>query len=138
MRTKVQRVMEHVRDNYEGWVMDTSTIWRLCAECDCSPSTVRKAIKRLREMRCIDDANKYFGRWWLDPEQLVEAMKPLSIHSTVTWKHEHYDVFRRQFYANSNGVIYQAIATAISRGLISVAASGHVYGWMLRIMERAA
>lgn len=136
MRTKVQRVMEHIRDNYESWMLDTDTIWRLCAECDCSPSTVRKAIRQLREMGCIH-GGKYGGRWWVDPNAIVEAMKPLSIHSMFTFKDKHYDLFRRQFFANSNRVIYEAIDTAIRRGLIAPAASGHVYGWMLRILEAA-
>lgn len=137
MRTKVQRVMEHIRDNYEGWTMDTPTIWRLCAECDCSPSTVRKAIRQLKQM-CAIKGNIYLGCWWIDPNAIVEAMKPLSIHSMFTFKDEHYELFRKQFFAADNRTIYQAIDTAISRGLIAPSASGHVYGWMLRIMECAA
>lgn len=135
--SKVQRVMEHIRDNYQDWTIDSYLIWRLMAECDCCQSTVRKAIRALRTMRTIED-NKYVGCYYVSPHALVDAMKPLAIHSMFTWKTEHYDLFGKRFFTHSSNAIWQAIDQAIMWGLIQPAASGHVYGWMLRIMERAS
>lgn len=105
---KQTKVMWAIRDAGEGRIYDTRGQWILAAECEVSISTVRAAMRKMRELKVMEK-NTYVGRQWLSWREVAPF---LNCHM--------YTVINDGFYARVGGELFastRVIHEAIADGL---------------------